>query len=183
MNDSVDHLYWRLVVVRCQVGDGDAFEELVAQYQPRLRAYLAKMLPTRLNPDDVTQEVWMDVFRGLPRLADPGAFLPWLYRIAHNRAYRPLRRQRLPVTSIDDIDLAEPIDDSTNFTAEEIQGLHLAIEQLPPEHREVLLLRFMQEMSYEEIAVVAGCPIGTVRSRIHHAKRMLRGILRTGETS
>jgi len=183
MADLADDVYRRLLVIRCQVGDRGAFEELVAQYQPRLRGFLFKMLPVEQNVDDVAQEVWMDVFCNLSALSDPGAFLPWLYRIAHNRAYSVLRRRRLPVGSLESVDVAEPVDDSADFRAEDARAVHAAMDQLSPEHREVLLLRFMQKMSYEEIAIVAGCQIGTVRSRIHHAKRALREILRPGEKS
>jgi len=173
MADLADDVYRRLLVLRCQVGDRAAFEELVRQTQPRLGSYLHKVLVGEANVDDVIQDVWMDVLRNIARLNDPAAFLPWLYRIAHNRAFALLRRRR-PMAIVDDVEM--PVD-QTDFTFEDRQAVHAAMDQLAPEHREVLLLRFMEDLSYEQIAHVTGCQLGTVRSRIHNAKRQLRRIL------
>jgi len=125
------------------------------------------------------------VFRDLPRLSDPAAFSPWLYRIARNRAFRALRG-REPMAPIENHDVAGNDTDDADFTAEDGQAVHAALDQLAAEQREVLLLRFIEDMSYDEIAEVIDCPIGTVRSRLHNAKRALRRILQprdTGEKS
>jgi len=175
MSDLADRLYWRLLVLRCQGGDAAALEELVAQSQPRLRGFLFKMLPGA-NLDDVAQDVWMDVMRDLRRLEDPGAFVPWFYRIAHNRVFRLLRRNRSAAVSIDGVEVAEP-GPADEFTAEDAAAVHAALDKLAPEYREALLLRFMDDLSYEQIATIADCPVGTVRSRIHNGKRQLRAIL------
>jgi RNA polymerase sigma-70 factor, ECF subfamily len=174
MPDLADRLYRRLLVIRCQVGDRAAFAELVSLCQPRLLAFLHKMLGSALHVDDVAQEVWLDVFRQLPRLTDPAAFLAWLYQIARNRVYRLLRRRPLATEPIQDDVQTAAADEEPAFSAEDAQAVHAALDRLSPEHREVLLLRFMEEMSYEEIAVVAGCQPGTVKSRIFNAKRALR---------
>src|SRR5947207_7133899 len=179
---DLDRVYWKVLLVRCQVGDRGAFEELVTQCQPRLRAFLAKMLPRTQNVDDAAQDVWMDVFRDLPKLADPGAFLPWMYRIARNRAFRMLRRKPHPTISIEATDAMAQATDDIDFDADDARGVHAALDQLIPEYREVLLLRFIEEMSYEDIAAVVEVPVGTVRSRIHNAKRILRGIIEKGQT-
>jgi RNA polymerase sigma-70 factor, ECF subfamily len=167
------NLYLRLLVIRCQAGDPNALEELIAIHHPRLRSFLHKMLPA--HTDDLLQDVWIDVFHDLPRLTEPASFLPWLYRIARNRVYRTLRRCE-PV--MEDIYLAadESTDEDT-FTPEDAAAVHAALDRLTPEHREVLFLRFMEDMSYEDIARVTGQPLGTVRSRIHHAKRNLRTLI------
>jgi RNA polymerase sigma-70 factor, ECF subfamily len=178
MDDLADDVYRRLLVLRCQVGDRGAFQELVRQCQPRISRYLHKLLPGETSVDDLIQEVWLDVLRSIGRLNDPAAFLPWLYRIAHNRAFEMLRRrQRRPATAIEELDAIETTTDESDFTFEDRQAVHAAIDQLTPEHREVLLLRFMEDLSYEEIAKVTGTQLGTIRSRLHHAKRALRRIL------
>jgi RNA polymerase sigma-70 factor (ECF subfamily) len=177
MTDLADRFYRRLLVIRCQIGDTAAFEELVGLCQPRLRGFLFKMVGGRENVDDLAQDVWMDVFRDLPRLSEPGAFLPWFYRIARNRAFRALRKRPQMIEPVAPDELAAPADEPAEFTAEDAQAVHAALDELTPEHREVLLLRFMEEMSYEEIAKVTECQIGTVRSRIHNAKRALREII------
>jgi RNA polymerase sigma-70 factor, ECF subfamily len=171
MTNSADRLYERVLVLRCQAGDEAAFEELVEGYSPRLRYYLRKMLREVDRAEDVLQEVWLQVFRGLPRLADPGAFPAWLYRIARDRACRELRERR-PLRPLEEMDLAEETDDDIRL--EDAEYIHAALDELAPEHREVLVLRFLEGMTYENIARVTGCPVGTVRSRIHYAKRALR---------
>jgi RNA polymerase sigma-70 factor (ECF subfamily) len=110
------------------------------------------------------------------RLADPGAFLAWLYRIARNRALAELRKKRQPLSSLDGIDMAEA-DGGDDFSTEDAERINLALGQLAPAHREVLLLRFFEGMGYEDIARVTGCQLGTVRSRIHYAKRVLRRVM------
>ncbi len=171
MTDPTDRLYERLLILRCQAGDPAAFADLVGRYTPRLRYFVRKLL--NADPDDVLQEVWLDAFRGLGRLLDAGAFPAWLYRLARDRTCRALRQGRHAPQPLGDID---PADESAEaeFTAEEAGRIHKAIDRLTPGHREVLLLRFLEEMTYEDIAQVLGCPLGTVRSRLHHAKRALR---------
>ncbi|MDP9172571.1 MAG: sigma-70 family RNA polymerase sigma factor [Planctomycetota bacterium] len=174
MTDLADRLNRRLLVIRCQVGDAAAFEELVGFFQPRLRGFLFKMVRGRQSVNDLAQDVWMDVFRDLGTLSNPEAFVPWFYRIARNRAFRALRRRPIMTEPIEPDALA---DETIDFTAEEAGAVHAALDELIPEHREVLLLRFMEEMSYEEIAGVVGCAVGTVRSRIHNGKVALRRII------
>src|SRR5436305_674956 len=89
MTDAADRLYERLLVLRCQAGDDAAFAELVGRYGPRLAYYLRKMLGP--DADDALQEVWLDVVRGVGRLADPGAFPAWLYPVARARVLRVRR--------------------------------------------------------------------------------------------
>jgi RNA polymerase sigma-70 factor (ECF subfamily) len=180
MADQLDSLYWKLLVIRCQAGDRAAFEELVAHCQARIRGFLFKLIGGGERVDDLAQEVWMDVFRDLPKLNDPGAFLPWLYRIARNRAFRVLRRRARPFGSIEQIDIAERTDAPDDFTTEDAAAVHSALDRLGPEHREVLLLRFIDDLSYEQIAAVVGCQMGTVKSRLHNAKRALRRVLEKG---
>src|SRR4051812_21289085 len=96
-------LYERVLVLRCQARDDDAFEEVVARYTPRLRYYLRKMLGGVQAAEDALQEVWLDAFRGLPGLMEAGAFPAWIYRLARDRAFRELRRRRsyLPLEEFD----------------------------------------------------------------------------------
>ena len=177
MGSADESLYLQVLVVRCQLGDRAAFGQLLSVCHPRLRAYLHKMLPASQDVDDVAQEVWADAFRDIGALSSPASFLPWLYRIAHNRSARQMRRARLPTTSLDDVADACEADEPLNFTAEDAQAVQDALVRLSDIHREVLLLRFLEDMSYEDISVVLQCPLGTVRSRIHHAKAALRRIL------
>lgn len=182
MSNEVERLYERLLVVRCQAGDEDAFRELIDRYGPRLRYFLRQRVPRGDRVDDLLQEVWINVFRQLPRLHDVEAFPAWIYRIARGATQLESRRngRRPPhATGVDDV--AAP-DDTGGLTPEDAAQIHAALDRLPPEQREVLVLRFLEEMSYDEISQVVGCPAGTVRSRIHYAKRALHHLL-TDRTS
>jgi RNA polymerase sigma-70 factor (ECF subfamily) len=178
MTDAADRLYRKLVILRCQTGDGLAFEELIAGYGPGLRYFLEKMLTESHLVEDLLQDVWLDVLRGIAKLTDPQAFPAWLYRIARNRVYAELRRRR-PQTcpaQLMDVALQEETPEA-EFTAEDAARVHQALDRLGPEQREILLLRFIEEMSYEDIAHVTGCQVGTVKSRLHYAKQALRRLI------
>lgn len=171
MTNSANRLYERVLLLRCQAGDQAALEELVGIYSPRLRYYLRKLLREVNRTEDVLQDVWLQVLRGLPKLADPGAFPAWLFRIARNRACRTFRERR-PLRPLEEMDLVEETGDDIRL--EDADCIHAALDELAPEHREVLVLRFLEGMTYENIARVTGCPVGTVRSRIHYARQALR---------
>jgi RNA polymerase sigma-70 factor (ECF subfamily) len=179
MTDPAESLLVQVLVLRCQTGDAAAFAELVGRYDRRLRYYVQKMLARRPldRIDDVLQDLWLDVFRSIGKLREPRAFGTWLYRLARDRAWRDLRRDRPDVAS--DLDAEEIAEDSADesFSAADAEEVHRALGELSPEHREVLLLRFVEDMSYEQIAAVVGCGVGTVRSRIHYGKRALRDLM------
>jgi RNA polymerase sigma-70 factor (ECF subfamily) len=177
MTDETDRLYESLLVLRCQAGDRAAFEELVALHLPRLRYFLQKMARDAGRVEDLLQEVWFDVFRHVGRLANPGAFRAWLYQVARHRVFRELRQRGQPTCSLNGLDLPAPDEADDDFSAEDAERVHAALDRLSPEHREVLLLRFIQDMSYEEIAEVTGCQLGTIRSRLHYGKRALRRLI------
>jgi RNA polymerase sigma-70 factor (ECF subfamily) len=177
MSDEAERLVERLVVLRCQTGDEDAYRELVTRFGPRLRYFLRKLVGRTDRADDLAQEVWLDVLRQLPRLKDAGAFTTWLYRIAHGKAMLDGRRNGRAPATIPDVEwIADKEDDS--FSAEDAAQIHAALDRLEPAQREVLVLRFLEELSYEEIGEIVDCPLGTVRSRIHYAKVALQRILK-----
>src|SRR5262249_31422668 len=136
MADLADRLYLPVLIVRCQVGDRAAFEDLIERVNPRLRGFLQKLLACPDHVDDVAQDVWLDVFRDLPRLENIDSFLPWFYRIARNRGYRLLRRRDRRVEPLKDVEfMAE--EPEPEFTADDASRVHAALDQLSPEHREV----------------------------------------------
>ncbi len=172
--DAEERLRDSLLVLRYQTSDQGALEELVELYHARLRYLLRQLLGNGADADDALQDVWLKVIRNLGRLRKPEAFAVWLYRIARNSAYRRLgRRRHVPLPAPAVIPADEPAHES-EFSAEEAARIHECLRRLTPEHREVLVLRFMEDMSYEEVAQVVDCNLGTVRSRIHYAKRALR---------
>jgi len=176
MKDAAERLYLRMLVLRCQAGDEAALSELVARYSPRVRFFLRKLAGDEAA-DDLLQDTWFDVVRKLNRLKDADAFVAWLYRIARDRAWRELRRRRVAFVALDESSAGQAAAVEEEFGPEDAQLVRAAMDELVPEHREALVLRFVEQMSYEEIADVANCPVGTVRSRIFNAKRALRTII------
>jgi RNA polymerase sigma-70 factor, ECF subfamily len=175
VSENAAELYERLLVLRCQTGDEAALGELMARYSPGLRLFLRKMTRQPAAADDLLQETWIDAYGKVSRLRDPGAFATWVYRIARDKAYRHLRRRPEPAGIGEDAILVEA--DESEFTPDEADAVRAALDELPEEQREVLVLRFVEQMTYDEIARVIDHPVGTVRSRIHYAKLALRAKL------
>jgi RNA polymerase sigma-70 factor (ECF subfamily) len=177
MTDRHDQLYESLLVLRCQAGDEGAFVELVERYHQRLRLFLRQMLRDGHAVDDVLQDVWLDAFRGVGKLRDTAAFAGWLYRIARDRAYRVLRKRGgLQTVSLEQGDASGEISasDGPGTEPDERMLVNASLERLPHDQREVLLLRFIEGMSYVQIAAAVGCEVGTVRSRLHYGKLALK---------
>jgi RNA polymerase sigma-70 factor (ECF subfamily) len=149
-------------------------EELFLRHHRALGYFLRQMLD-RDEIDDVQQEVWLTVIRRIGQLRDPEAFVVWLYRIARNRvlACKADSHRTYP---LDDQEVARhpAVDDPPEFTAADAAQIHEELGRLSGAHREVLLLRFIENLSYEQMAAVIGCATGTVRSRLHYAKLILR---------
>jgi RNA polymerase sigma-70 factor, ECF subfamily len=171
-----------LLVLRCQTGDQQAFATLMGMFGGKTLGYLRGILGQ--DAEDVQQEVWLAVYRGLHTLTNPGAFRTWLFRTSRHRVVDHLRRLKRERELLDDVPLDEvgEGDLADDRTIENVEGSLLdgALDAMPPPHREVLLLRYRDELSYAEIALVIGRPIGTVRTRLHHAKRRLHTLLNRG---
>ena len=172
-----ERLYETWLVLRCQQGHLDAFEELVNLFERRLFYYVRRMVDDEPSAWDVLQEVWIVVFRKIKTLKDPTAVRVWLYRIAHDQAISRVRREMRHERQEKAGELVPeteegPADDIA--LAENVEILHAALQRLRPLHREVLTLYFLEEMDYAQIAEVTRTSIGTVKSRLHHARKQLR---------
>ena len=170
--DQIDQLRQRVLVLKCQVGDRSAWDELYRRYNPPLGYYLRRL--TGGDADDLQQDVWLAAVRNIGRLKSPDAFVVWLYRIARSKAMDRLRQDHRHVALDEERIALAPDSEDDSFSAQDAARVHGALTKLSPEHRDVLLLRFMEDLSYEQIAEVIGCGVGTVRSRIHYAKCALR---------
>ena len=169
------------LVVRAQRGDTRAFDLLVLKYQGRIATLVSRFLNDASEVEDVTQEAFIKAFRALPKFRGESAFYTWLYRIASNAAKNHLvARGRRPSADAD-VEDAEYYDEgdalrdgetpeNTFFGQELAQVVKDALEELPDELRTALTLREFEGLSYEEIADVMACPVGTVRSRIFRAR-------------
>ena len=170
-----------LLVLRCQAGDERAFARLMTDFGGKTLRYLRGLVGD--DADDVQQDVWLTVYRSLHTLGNPGAFRTWLFRTTRHRALDCLRRRKRERELIDDVPL-EQVAVAEDEPLERIDDsiLDAALDAMPPPQREVMLLRYRDDLSYAEIASVVGCPIGTVRTRLFHAKRRLYELLERDPT-
>ena len=174
MPNNIEQACELTLVLRSQIGDEAAFEELLRTYSPRLRFYVSKMLgDEHEGADDLLQEIWVSVFRALPRLQEAAAFRAWLFRIARDRVCREFRRGRIRFDAWNEQPMKVIAPENELNDLFDREALRCQLDTLSPEHREALVLRFVEDMNYAEIARVTGSSLGTVRSRIHYAKRAL----------
>jgi RNA polymerase sigma-70 factor (ECF subfamily) len=159
-----------LLVVRCQLGEREAFAELVRAWHGPVWTYVRRMLGPA-DADDVAQEVWLAVLRGLPRLRQPERFTPWLYTIARRAVTNRLREEYARVEVACDVEPAGP---QAGDEVVDRAGLVDGLAGLPVREREVLVLFYLQDLSLETCAEICGVPIGTVKSRLSRGRRMLR---------
>lgn len=171
--DIQEQLLDHVIVLKAQTGDGQAYTRLIERYHKRLLYYLRRLADDEAAAEDMAQNVWFTVFQSLSTLRDPQAFAAWLFRIAHRQAalsVRHLRKERKALETL-------PVENNRENTLEfphDAEIIHTALQQLTIEHREVLVLKYFEELTYEDIAYVTELNIGTVRSRIHYAKQALK---------
>ena len=170
------------LVRRVQKGDKAAFNLLVRRYQQKLSSLVSRYVSTQADVGDVVQEAFIKAYRALPNFRGESAFYTWLYRIAVNSAKNYLTAQgRRPHTADIDADDAEIYEgnsalkedaspESLLLSGEIKKVIFNTIEQLPEELRVAITLREIEGMSYEDIASIMECPVGTVRSRIFRAR-------------
>ena len=158
-----------------QQGDADAFGRLVGHYERRVLYFILRFTDDADQALDMLQEVWLSVFRLLPGLKAPEAFRVWMYKIAHGKVVEFLRRERRMAVAVDAAGMPSPEATDCDVPAlDNVELVHRALGRLSIEHREVLVLHFLEGMSLDEIAQTISCPLGTVKSRMYYAKRSLR---------
>ena len=170
------------LVERVQKGDSKAFDLLVLKYQNRISKLIARFVRNQADVQDVAQEAFIKAYRALPNFRGESAFYTWLYRIAINTAKNHLvamgRKSPSYAVDVQEVEkydasewLKEYATPERELLADEIQAtVNTALEVLPPDLREAITLREIEGLSYEDIAQVMDCPIGTVRSRIFRAR-------------
>jgi RNA polymerase sigma-70 factor, ECF subfamily len=179
------------LVLRAQAGDKRAFELLVVKYQRRVARLLSRLIRDQSEIEDVSQESFIKAYRALPSFRGESAFYTWLYRIAINTAKNHLatlgRRPQLASIYEDEegesLDAAAQIPDyhtpETELSNRQIVStVNAVVDELPSELRTAITLREMDGLSYEDIAAVMNCPIGTVRSRIFRAREAIANKLK-----
>ena len=176
----------RQLVTRAQQGDKQAFNLLVVKYQRKLARLLSRFIRDPAEVEDVTQEAFIKAYRALPAFRGDSAFYTWLYRIGINTAknYLMAMGRRAPTSTEVEAEEAEGFEEgeqlrdintpeSLLLSNEIAQTVNSTIEKLPEELRKAIQMRELEGMSYEDIAKVMDCPIGTVRSRIFRAREAI----------
>lgn len=171
------------LICRAARGDAEAFRQLVEAYQTPAYRLAARMCGPD-SAEDVTQEAFLAAWRALPEFRGDCRFSTWLYRLVSNAAIDCLRREKKhrDTGDVDDLELPDggPSLQEQAERSDTRDAVRRALDGLSPEHRQVLLLRFMQELDYGEIARALNVSEGTVKSRINRAKSKLREVLAAG---
>jgi len=172
------------LVERCRQGDETAFRELVDQYKNMVFGLIGRSVPNRSRAEELAQDVFLKVHRGLPYFRGESKLSTWIYRIVINALSQ--ERPELAARSIDDVDDADdrprhqPAADDRAFGDLVLRDrLQKAIERLPIQYQVLINGHYMKGMRYEELAAALELPMGTVKTHLHRAKRQLRRLLET----
>ena len=171
------------LATRIQKGDSEPLGILMERYEPKLLRYGRKFLSGGEDIEDIVQEVFLSVYQNIRSYDSSRGFSPWIYRIAHNAFVNELRkRSRQPVRFFGfefDTFVPHPVQEATQVDEQEQMEFKKLLEQglakISPAYSEILILRYLEELSYQEIADVLHIPLGTVSVRIARGKKALEG--------
>lgn len=173
---SRDEIESELLLLRCHRGDTAAFADLTRLWERRLFYYIRRIVRSEEDAWDVLQVVWMRVWSDVSKVRDAASLRSWLYRVAHNTAVSHVRHEARFETAQDALE-GPCAETEPEFDREEAERVHRALDRLSPVQRQILTLFFLEEFSHLEIAEILGIPVGTVKSRLFHAKHALRALL------
>jgi RNA polymerase sigma-70 factor (ECF subfamily) len=172
------------LIERAVAGQSDCFDELVRRYNRPIASFIFRMIGNRETALDLTQEVFIKVYGSLERYKPEFKFSTWIYKIASNTAIDHLRKSAVSTAPLylvnDDEEFELPIPSRSPSPERALERRERAaqieevISQLPPRYRELIVLRHVSELGYEEIAEVTGLPLGTVKNRIFRAREAMR---------
>lgn len=177
------------LIKKCTQGDIDAFEELIVKYEKTTYNIALRMLRNKDDAMDISQEAFIKVFKSIKTFNFESSFSTWLYRIVTNTCLDFLRKNSNTSLSIDspinteDGEIQRDIPDISNNTEEIFEKqltkelVHRAINKLDENHKTVIILRDIEGFSYEEVAQILDCSLGTVKSRISRARNSLKNII------
>jgi RNA polymerase sigma-70 factor (ECF subfamily) len=172
----------REYVAASQRGDRDAYGALVRRYQDRLYRFILRMVSSHDEALELAQEAFIKAWQALPGWQPEAQFQTWLFRIASNTAMDSLRRRKVVefVAQDEDYEVAAdaPGPEGQLQTRQRMRALESALNRLPPEQREIVLLRELEDMSYSDISEALGISEGTVKSRLARAREALLGFYR-----
>ena len=159
-------------IERCRAGDKDAFRHVVQHYQAEAIGHALAILGNREDAMDAVQEAFIDAFQALDRIDLTRRFYPWFYIVLRNRCYKlAAGRKRREASSSDEMEILAP---TSRLGPEDTMLLEQAMLELPAEDRELITLRHLDGLSYQELAERLEVPPGTIMSRLFHARKRLR---------
>jgi len=161
-------------IEKCREGDNEAFRHIVERYQGEAICHAVAMLGNREDAMDAVQEAFIDAFQALDRLDVTRRFYPWFYVVLRNRCYKLIGRKKDQVSSIDDTQILAP---TASIRPEEAMLLERAMLELAADDRELITLRDLDGLSYQELAERLEVPEGTIMSRLYYARKRLRANL------
>ena len=173
-----DQIYDELLVLKCQAGDRQAFEELVERWQERLWRYARALTGSEPAAWDIVQETWVAVTKGLARLREPGLFESWVFRIVSNKSTDWLRRRQVRNRASGQLAGENGSQaDETQPTDERAEALEAALGRIAPDRRALLMLRYVEGFEIAEIGEILEIPAGTIKSRLSRAIAELRRLM------
>lgn len=177
-----------LLAVRCQLGEADALDELVRRWHLPLWKYVRRLADDDGAAEEVLQDVWLRIVRGLPDLRQPSRLLAWMFRIARYASLDRMRgryaeRDALGTDAVLDLDGIEGDGSHVGLDelVDEVEELRHGLIALPLVEREVLTLFYLRELDLRQVAEVLEVPVGTVKSRLHRARNLLREQLQSND--
>jgi RNA polymerase sigma-70 factor (ECF subfamily) len=163
-----------LLAIRCQLGEPAAFDDLISRWQGPLWAFVRRLAGNDDAAGEILQDTWLRVLRGIPRLREPSKVRAWLFGIARRTLMDRLREQyaRPPSVEVDVEELGG--ESAVDQVEDDFAVVEEALDGLPLIEREAVTLFYLEELSLNEIAETLAVPVGTVKSRLHRARRLLR---------
>lgn len=165
-------------------GDRQALTDLYVRYRLPLFRYLLQLTPDHGLAEELLQDTLVAVWKSAKSFEGRSTARTWIFGIARRQAHNTLRQRGLPLADAAELETmpaSDPEPEDAALAGAERAELAAALRELAPIHREVLVLTFMQDLSYQETAQVLGVPVGTVKSRLNHAKRALRALIESRE--
>jgi RNA polymerase sigma-70 factor (ECF subfamily) len=163
------------LIQKTRRGDVEAYNLLISRWDKRVFNYLLRIVGSREDALDLSQEVFLKAYQNLRKLEDASRFAPWLYRIAHNEAYSLLRKRR-PEAETSDPEVPERAA-AHAFPMELSLAVTSALDRLNADQREAVVLKVYQGFKFEEMAEILSCPVSTVKSRLYTALELLKADL------
>lgn len=172
-------------VERVQAGDVDCFACLLDRYSKQVYTLIYRVVPHREDAEELTQDVFMKVFKNIASFKGSSNFSTWIYRIAYNTAISETRKKKMELLAIEEslIDNypEEAVSDMDHASSGQAERLENALEMLFPDERMIIMLFYMQEKSVEEISVITGLTVSNVKTKLHRTRKKLFILLKKAE--